>query len=144
MGCRFLIRHKGKASPNLSLIASGTCQSEVSHVEPEDSHSEEEEDQVSEQVAAVESSTDNDESHTPNESKNKKTKTGKKRKYHQIAVSKIRQEFCWIDESVVDFMWCKFCHSKVSGSRFHLKRHENSKMHKKTGSKDVSEVRWSC
>lgn len=54
----------------------------------------------------------------------------KKRKYYNISVQKIHDEFKWIDASK-DFLFCKICNIKLSGARFHLKRHQNNLNHKK-------------
>ncbi|CAH0563103.1 unnamed protein product [Brassicogethes aeneus] len=39
-------------------------------------------------------------------------------------------DFEWID-STKEFLFCKLCQIKLSGSRFHLKRHERNSTHQK-------------
>lgn len=74
--------------------------------------------------------TESDEESRTSAANEEESQVKRKRKYYTISVQNISEEFKWIDGSK-NYLFCKICNIKLSGSRFHLKRQENNLNHKK-------------
>ncbi|CAH1114786.1 unnamed protein product [Psylliodes chrysocephalus] len=59
------------------------------------------------------------------------TNTTSKRYVQRINLSKLKDKFNWLDRDK-SFLFCKTCNLKISGQKFHLKRHEESGSHQRS------------
>lgn len=59
------------------------------------------------------------------------TNTTSKRYMQRINLSKLKDKFNWLDRDKSS-LFCKTCNLKISGQKFHLKRHEKSGSHQRS------------